>query len=190
MTLKIIEQTVRNLVFKCIRFNPRDFSVTGAGSNNLNVQLLRQGGSASRVRTEFPFMGYTVGTGLLVRLLPGSVRSDVPSNITIEIDVPPNITDGYWVWVRADRLGDTYAGGVTSEIQHGTTLPTPPESSGGLPPAWTFTPLFYVVTGAENIISIGQIVYTNLWIREDVTQSCGQTFFDLQWVYGDYAGGA
>lgn len=184
MTFKLLEQTVRNLVFKCFRFSSRDFSVTGVGGNNMCVEL-RKTSSVVRSSTRFPFQGYALSGGLVVGVRAGTVRLEVPSNITIEIEVPADSTDGYWVWVKSERTGDHFSDGVTNTIEHGATLPTPPLSSGGLPPAWTFQPLFYVVTGSTSIISIEQIVYTNMWINENPIQSCMETVYDLEWVYGN-----
>jgi hypothetical protein len=122
--------------------------------------------------------------GLNISIRPGAVRSSVPTNMNVLIEVPPNSTDGYFVWLRTDRTGDHYTNGVSVQIGHGATLPEPPSSSGGLPPAWTVHPIGYV-TSAENAIdSVSQIVFNNGWIKEVVAESCTETEYDLEWIFG------
>lgn len=80
--MNIPEQAIWNILLRRMKFNPRDFSVTGAGARNLNVEL-RNAGARGSVQS-CPFAATANGsTFKFVR--PGSLNP---------VGMPTNMFDG------------------------------------------------------------------------------------------------
>jgi hypothetical protein len=75
------EQQLVNAVIRAIKFNKGDFAVSGAGSRNLNVSLLR-GRTSGVAATSCPFAATITPDGFLRMLRPGKLEpAGMPTNM-------------------------------------------------------------------------------------------------------------
>lgn len=82
MTSHISEQQVRDIVFRSLRFVSRDFNVSAAGANNLNIEA-RGRRSSSAVPANCPFKASVSGSKLIM-VTPGYLMPvGMPSNMFI-----------------------------------------------------------------------------------------------------------
>lgn len=121
---------------------------------------------------------------LKVRLIPGSVNGQLPSNWTAELTVPTGADSGCLIWLEATLSA---GGAVMSSLEYnlGTTMPVVDLAvfEDNESPGILYRPLGVVYTNDTSITRIDQMERLSYNLtRKTIQMDCATTSYQMEWT--------